>query len=150
MLIAVLDQQIMFNDPLSLNIATSGDPAVVLSLVDGPTNRRTVRTGVGLNGLVEFTIGHQPSSENGEVETVRTVVRHSLEKTNGAGKPVKVYAQIVISHPTDNTFDASDKNWVVACLISFLQTGGDVSSFPTARTDTDILAQVTRLLNQEP
>jgi hypothetical protein len=142
----------MFNNTVHLKADGSTGSAVFdLALVDGPTNRKTLRSWVASDAKFDFTIGHQASNENPGYDTTRSVVRFARTSVEPeTGKPVTVYAQLIMSHPDSSTVQQADLVLLLAGVISFLQNGGDSAAAQTVDNVADISATVARLWAQEP
>jgi hypothetical protein len=144
----------MFSNSLLLAIDNSDThPIGALVLVDGPTNRKTIRSSVDSTGQpFVFTIGHQSSNENPGFDTTRSVVRLETTKVDPAsGKPLTAYVQLVLSVPKVGTvFAPLDLTLLNLRLIAFLQTQGlavPASSLDIGGTVSTVSA---RLFNEEP
>jgi hypothetical protein len=130
----------MFNNTVSLESAT--DTNVEVALVDGPTNRKTMRSSPG--GDVEFSIAHQESNENPGVPTQRTNVR--VSKTFAAIDLVpsaKAYVQFTISCPKEQV-SLSSLRPLVDWLLNFLVHGEEPIDEELVTTDgaTNALARL--------
>lgn len=141
----------MFNNTLLL--FTSHTIALSLpALVDGPTNRKTLRSWTASDGVVhEFSIGHQATSENPGFDTTRSVVRLAITRLTADGKKVTTYAQLVLSHNNAaEALSSGDATNAVAALCVFLKTGG--AAAPPSGDDTigDVTTVVGRLTQGEP
>lgn len=140
----------MFDNNLTLTMrsATGGETAV---LVDGPTNRRTLRVSNGALPL-EVSIAHQASSENPGTDSVRSVVRLAVTKVNAeTGKDVMGYVQFVMLHPVSQVdITADDLHDLVIALLNFFTDGGHSSAAIVSSGDeAGISLVVDRLIQGE-
>jgi hypothetical protein len=94
-----------------------GGDNITLPLIDGPTNRRTLRAdGDGS----ELSIAHTESNENPGFQHQRTNVRFSLTKVDEeTSKPVIGYAQLTLGIPKTE-FTAAEITLLVDRLLVFL------------------------------
>lgn len=122
----------MFNTTVLLP-SYAGDNAVVVSLVDGPTNHKTIRSGVWNGGKYDLMIGHSSSNENPGLITQRSVVRLALAKASAliAGKDAKAYAQLIMSAPL-GAFTVAEYQDLCERLMGFMACQGELDSSPLA------------------
>jgi len=117
------------------------------TLVDGPTNRRTIRTSA--DGNIQLTIAHNESNENpgfvNQRSNVRVEKRIPLDDTD---KTLKAYAQLTFSFPKDHAVVA-DLTQLIEMLMNFVAHGENADSYDLF-TGTDTVAVVTRLFAGEP
>lgn len=145
----------MFDNNTSFVTDATGANQIDLSLVDGPTNQRTIRRGSVTGGKYELSIAHQGTNENPGFITQRSNVRLSLTKVDvETGKEFTAYAQLTISVPTDMVV-AADVAKQVGHLVCFLYNGGDIatiSELPASGSGFEVafLSVVSRLLAGEP
>jgi hypothetical protein len=138
----------MFNNTVTLKAI--GGEEISVSLVDGPTNQKTVRSSADSKAIL--TIAHQGSNENPGFDTQRSNVRltKSLETGTDTGKFVSGYVQLTMSLPKD-TFDATEAKVMVAELLNFIVQGetpaGSVADTSVAAVNC---AAVARLYAGEP
>jgi hypothetical protein len=135
----------MFTNTVSLCSTSSIVPT---SIIDGPTNRRTLRRSA--DGKIEFSIAHNESNENPGFVTQRSNVRISKEFVLGdTDKSVRAYVQLTSSIPQGvDEVTAAAVQALIGKLLSFLvnsENGGNL----TVVTDGD-LGAVPRLLAGEP
>lgn len=127
----------MFNNTLYVTSAASGGSNLSIALVDGPTNRKTLRSCVVSDKTYELSIGHQASNENPGFDTKRSVVRLGFSKMDAeTGKEYTAYVQLILSIPQD-VVDATAVEYLVAQLISFLVIG-DASVMDSTTLLTDL------------
>jgi hypothetical protein len=119
----------MFNNTVTLATESTGSNTIVLPLVDGPTNQRTLRSAdLGSGVTAEFSIAHQSTTENKGNDTIRTVVRLAKTKVDAdTGIPVTAYVQLIVSVP-HSFFTSADVAISLAQLVSFLFTEGDAEN----------------------
>lgn len=123
----------------------SGD--IVTAIVDGPTNRKTLRSSA--DSLTVLSIAHQESKENGVIPTQRSNVRIETSKeVEDSGTFAVGYVQFTMSIPK-GIFSVSDTKALVAQLINFLDQGDSSSPEPVVDSGTD-LGPVDRLYAGEP
>jgi hypothetical protein len=138
------------NITLALNSASLG--AIVLALVDGPTNQRTVRRLIDTEGHHELTIAHQSTNENPGFPTTRSNVRLSLTRVDEeTGKEYTVYAQLTLSIP--EIVEVGDVTQQVGRLVSLLYTEGEpagVTNIGATSLATKFSSSLTRLYGGEP
>jgi hypothetical protein len=146
----------MFINTVTLATSSAGANPLVLPLVDGPTNQRTVRRCVVSGVTYVLTIAHQATNENVGTPTNRSVLRLETTKVNSeTDKEVKGYAQLVLSFPQDGTLTQSDMFMNVQRMLSFLFNEGDAASngnIPAelSSSSEEFHSSITRLLNGEP
>jgi hypothetical protein len=134
----------MFND-ITLSTGTNEGVAV---LIDGPTNRKTIRA----FGHKTVTIAHGDSNENNAagVTTQRSNVRINLDKEiEDSGKTASGYVQLTLSVPKDVITEAEVKT-LVAQLLNFLMHGETPNSEEAKIVLTTDLDSVPRLYAGEP
>lgn len=142
----------MFDNTTNLPREANNSTNWESSLLDGPTNRRTLRGVVGtayVNPLL--TIAHQSTNENPGFATTRSIVRLEAGKLDStSGKVAKVYAQLVISHPAEPFTDA-EKLEIIHHLLGFLFNGANADALSDdLGTLGDLDSQLARLLEGEP
>jgi hypothetical protein len=142
----------MFNNNTRLFYATGS--GLLSTLIDGPTNGRTVRSFAGISSGTtnSLTITHGESSENGSIPTQRSNVRVGISKEiEDSGKFAIGYAQLTIVTPTGVVTETEVRR-LIAALVNFL-TLTDITSEMDGDShgvQADDLAAVPRLLAREP
>lgn len=138
----------MFDNTVKLPSGnTGGDDLTVTSIIDGPSNRKTLRSSA--DGMLQFTIAHNESNENPGFVTQRSNVRIAqLIELDDTDKTLTAYAQLTLSFPKGYATTALMQS-VVNKLVGFIlmqeNAGGDGSGL----NDT-ALASVPRLMAGEP
>jgi phage-related tail protein len=111
----------MFNNTVKLAKNDAALDHVEVSLIDGPTNRKTLRSSA--DGLTEFSIAHGESNENPGLVTSRSNVRVSLSKEIAdTDKFATGYAQFTMSVPK-GSFTAAEAAVIAGRLVNFLIFG---------------------------
>jgi hypothetical protein len=141
---------------VTLKTATGSGASQVL--IDGPTNRRTVRSGELSYDSVTYqssvVIAHQDSNENPGFKTQRTNIRlNILADVPDSDKQVNGYVQATMSFPKD-VIPREHAIQIATALINFLlfgETPGDSDVILA----TDVIADaanagIARLYNGEP
>lgn len=130
---------------LVVDAANAGD--VVTAIVDGPTNRKTIRSSA--DSLTQLTIAHQESKENGAIPTQRSNVRIETSKeVADTGTFAIGYVQFTMSIPK-GVFSVVDTKVLVAQLLNFLDQGDNSTPIPVVEAATD-LSPIDRLYAGEP
>ena len=117
------------------------------SIVDGPTNRRTIR--VSADGKTTLTIAHTESNENPGFTNQRSNVRvEKLIELPDTDKTLKAYVQFTFSFPKDHV-TVTDIKKAVAELVNFLAYAENSSS-EVAFSESVPQTGVIRLYAGEP
>jgi len=145
----------MFNNTLELASKTTSGSDLSVRLVDGPTNRRTLRSQIIEGQTYELSIAHQSSNENPGFDTQRSVVRLSATTRDAeTGKDYTVYAQFIMGIPRD-VIEVAQVIDLASQLVSFLMIGDNTKSVMAIDMDAGDLAGsigpvITRLYAGEP
>jgi len=136
----------MFNNTVKV-FNSSTDAGLSLALIDGPTNRRTLRSSADGNAL--FSVAHQESNENPGFVTRRTNIRlTTLINVAETEKHAKVYAQFTMSVPHGIELDALVVQALVAQLVNFLSVPDKTAAGTVPVVYTGLTA-IPRLIGQE-
>lgn len=138
----------MFNNTVYLLQASSDQ--IPFALVDGPTNRKTIRASA--DGAALLTIGHTNTDENGKAyPTQRTVVRleHTIQVSESSDV-VRPYVQFIMSVPKGQV-DVDVMRQLTARLANFLIKGdGDETASAEDLAGSEVAASINRLYAGEP
>jgi len=135
----------MFNTLVLWNGSTNAGST---ALVDGPTNRKTLR--VSADGLTQVSIAHQESNENPGLVTQRSNVRLTKTKeVEETGVTAKAYVQLTISLPK-TVFTATELKVMLAHLVNILTSADSESAYANNLEGPDVAAGSDRLYAGEP
>jgi hypothetical protein len=131
----------------TLTLVGTGTP-VNTSIIDGPTNGKTVRSSA--DGVIEVSIAHQESNENPGYDNRRSNVRITkLIEVSDTGKFVKAYAQFTLSIP-HGVVDATVSAQITAQLVNFLVQAETASSEDADYVEAADFDSIPRLYAGEP
>jgi len=138
----------MFNSTVKMSFINSAQ--MILALIDGPTNRRTLRSNA--DGGLKFSVAHQESNENPGFTTSRSNLRLSQTfDVPDTEKQVNAYVQLTFSFPRGTPVISADIQSLLAALINFLvypDTTTSSAPYQVKLVNTDLVA-IPRLIGQE-
>jgi hypothetical protein len=135
----------MFNNTMNLTLAEVTPTTV--SLVDGPTNRKTLRSSA--DDTIQLSIAHTESNENPGIVTSRSNIRISLTKeVEETGKTVTGYAQFTLSLPKTQFTVANARE--LACALMTVLISGENTEAEAPIVVPNSFVGVSRIYAGEP